>query len=129
MLQIDPTDAIPIWRQIEEGIRRMVALGSLPAGEVVPSVRDLARDLRVNPATVSKAYQRLTDGGVLTVKRGEGTFVSETAPTMRKSERRSVVREGAEKFAVHALTLGASVEEAVEELEAAFERISKGGKR
>lgn len=128
MLQVDPTDAVPIWRQIEEGIRRMVALGNLPAGEMVPSVRDLARDLRVNPATVSKAYQRLTDGGILTVKRGEGTFVSDSAPAMRKSERRGAVRESAEKFAVHAITLGATLEEAVEELESAFARIN-GGKR
>lgn len=128
MLQVDPTDAVPIWRQIEEGIRRMVALGNLPAGEMVPSVRDLARDLRVNPATVSKAYQRLTDGGILTVKRGEGTFVADSAPSMRKSERRGAVRDGAEKFAVHAITLGATLQEAVEELESAFARIN-GGKR
>lgn len=128
MLQVDPTDAVPIWRQIEEGIRRMVAIGNLPAGEMVPSVRDLARDLRVNPATVSKAYQRLTDGGILVVKRGEGTYVSDSAPAMRKSERRGAIRGEAEKYAVHAITLGATLDEAVEELQSAFARMD-GGKR
>jgi GntR family transcriptional regulator len=69
-LRVDPRDAVPIWRQIEDGVRRLVAAGALSPGATVPSVRDLARDLRVNPATVSKAYQRLTDAGVLEVRRG-----------------------------------------------------------
>ena len=79
-LRVDPGDAVPIWRQIEEGLRRMVASRALPPGSPVPSVRDMARELRVNPATVSKAYQRLVDAGILAVKRGEGTFVAEGAP-------------------------------------------------
>src|SRR5947209_2867682 len=62
-LRIDPQDPRPIWRQIEETVRHLVASGSLAAGTGVPSVRDLARELQVNPATVSKAYQRLTDAG------------------------------------------------------------------
>jgi DNA-binding transcriptional regulator YhcF (GntR family) len=68
-LRIDPADPRPIWRQIEESVRHLVASGALVAGAPVPSVRDLARDLQVNPATVSKAYQRLTDAGV---RRGSG---------------------------------------------------------
>ena len=67
-LQIDAASAIPIWNQIEDGLRRLVASGTLAANAAVPSVRDLARDLQVNPATVSKAYQRLTDGGVLSTE-------------------------------------------------------------
>ena len=63
MLSVDPRDARPIWRQIEDGMRRLVASGALPVGTAVPSVRELARELRINPATVSKAYQRLTADG------------------------------------------------------------------
>ncbi len=70
MLRIDPSDPRPIWRQIEEAVRYLVASGALPSGESVPSVRDLVKDLQVNPATVFKAYQRLTDQGVLVVRRG-----------------------------------------------------------
>ena len=66
MFDIHPTNASPIWLQIEEGVRRMITLGSLVPGDVVPSVRDLAKTLRVNPNTVARAYQRLTDAGVLT---------------------------------------------------------------
>ena len=67
MFDINPTHPSPIWLQIEEGIRRMITLGSLTPGGAVPSVRDLARTLRVNPNTVARAYQRLSDAGVLNV--------------------------------------------------------------
>ena len=83
-LHIDPRDARPIWRQIEEGVQHLVARGALPAGALVPSVRDLARELQVNPATVSKAYQRLTDAGVLAVRRGDGTYVSDAPPILTR---------------------------------------------
>jgi len=64
MLQLDPTDAVPIWRQIEVGVQLLIASGKLAAGAPVPSVRDLARELQVNPATVSKAYQRLVEAEI-----------------------------------------------------------------
>ncbi|MGK2860133.1 MAG: GntR family transcriptional regulator [Thermoanaerobaculia bacterium] len=123
MLKIDPTDAVPIFRQIDDEIRRLIAVGSLPPGGAIPSVRDLARELRVNPATVAKAYQKLTDAGVLTVKRGEGTFVADTMPTSRKSERREAIRAAAEKYAGTAMTIGASLEEATDEVDTAWSRI------
>lgn len=126
-LRIDPGDARPIWRQIEEGVQHLVARGVLPAGAPVPSVRDLARDLQVNPATVSKAYQRLTDAGVLAVKRGEGTFVSETPPAASDSRRNQRLFEEATRYASLAATLGATRAEAVETLEAAWTTLGNGG--
>ena len=87
-LRVDPRDATPIWRQIEEGLRRLVASGALAPGTGVPSVREMAADLRINPATVAKAYQRLTDAGVLAVRRGEGTFVAEFPPSLPKGSAR-----------------------------------------
>src|ERR1043165_8812821 len=98
-LRIDPGDPRPIWRQIEESVRHLVAAGTLPPGTAVPSVRDLARDLQVNPATVSKAYQRLTDAGVLTVKRGEGTYVSDSPPELSYRERGKRLLQGAVRYA------------------------------
>lgn len=125
-LRVDPRDAAPIWRQIEEGLRRLVASRALPAGSPVPSVRDLARDLRVNPATVSKAYQRLVDAGVLAVRRGEGTFVTDAPPVLRKQARKELLHEPALRFAALALTAGASLEDSVEALSRAWERLQKG---
>src|SRR5215472_3809522 len=98
-LRIDPSDPRPIWRQIEEGVRNLVASGMLPAAAAVPSVRDLARELQVNPATVSKAYQRLTVGGVLAVRRGDGTYVADAPPALPEEVRRARLREGAARYA------------------------------
>jgi len=129
LLRVNPAEAAPIWRQIEEGVRRLVASGQLRPGLSVPSVRDLARDLRVNPATVSKAYQHLSDAGILEVRRGEGTFVAEVPPAMRKTERREALREGAERYASLGLTIGASRGDASEELDRAWENLGSGVKR
>jgi len=125
-LRIDPADAVPLWSQIEEGVRRLVASGSLAPGDAVSSVRDLARSLRVNPATVSKAYQRLVDAGILEVKRGEGTYVSSSPPLTTRAERARELGESARRYTTVALTLGASREEAVDALKAAW---SDGGRR
>jgi len=125
-LRIDPRDARPIWRQIEEGVQHLVARGALASGSAVPSVRDLARDLQVNPATVFKAYQRLTDAGVLTVRRGEGTFVATAPPLMSDTGRSDRLREEAVRYASVAVTLGASREEALAVLDGAWRSLKDG---
>ena len=121
-LRIDPSSATPIWSQIEDGVRRLVASGALKPGAAVPSVRDLAKDLRINPATVAKAYQRLTDGGVLTVRRGDGTYVADAPPAMSKAERARILRDAAGRFADLASTLGVAREEAEDALRAAWKK-------
>jgi len=123
-LHVDPTDAVPIWKQIEHGVSRLIASGALPAGASVPSVRDLSGELRVNPATVAKAYQRLCDTGVLVVRRGEGTYVADGLPPMGRAERQKILGDGASRYAVVALTLGAPLVEAIDELEAAWKRLA-----
>jgi GntR family transcriptional regulator len=119
-LAINPSDAAPIWRQIEEGLRRLVGSGALGPGAAVPSVREMAADLRVNPATVAKAYQRLADVGVFTVRRGEGTFVAASPPPVPRAERVKVLRDGAVRYGSLAVTLGTPCEEAVETLRQAW---------
>lgn len=129
MFDINPTTAAPIWRQIEEGMRRMISLGTLTPGAPVPSVRELAQHLRVNPNTVARAYQRLTDAGVFAVRRGEGTFVAEAPVQLRKSERNETLREAAAGYAGTALSVGASLEEAAGELEHAYDRLMREHRR
>lgn len=130
-IQVLPADPRPIWSQIEEGLRRLLASGSLAPGDTVPSVRELATDLRINPATVSKAYQRLVGAGLLEVRRGDGTYVSATPPAVRKSEQTRVIRQAAMNFASVAITHGAELETAREALEAAWDELSsnEGGNR
>ncbi len=123
-IPVQPADPRPIWSQIEEGLRRLLASGSLAPGDSVPSVRELATDLRINPATVSKAYQRLVGAGLLEVRRGDGTYVSAAPPAVRKSEQTRLIRQAAMTFASLAITHGAELETARESLEQAFEELS-----
>src|SRR6266508_3145573 len=129
MFDIKPADAAPIWRQIEEGMRRLITVGALTPGAPVPSVRDLARDLRVNPATVSRAYQRLPEAGVLSVKRGDGTYVADEPAKLKKSERHELLRDAAARYASAAISAGIELDEAVEELESAYQRLGREQRR
>mgnify|MGYP001815621343 CR=1 FL=1 len=121
LLDIDPAAAAPIWRQISDGMRRLVASGALPAGTAVPSVRELARELRVNPATVAKAYQRLSDAGVLMVKRGEGTFVAERPPDQVAGDRQQILADSAGRFVAVARTVQSSRDEALGAVQEAWD--------
>ena len=127
VLDIDPAAAAPIWRQIEDGMRRLVAAGRLPAGTVVPSVRELAKVLRVNPATVSKAYRRLTDAGLLTVRRGEGTFVAELSTVALAGLQRRLLADGAAAYIRVAASVGADRDDAVQALEEGWQTGAEGG--
>jgi len=129
MFAINPSDPDPIWRQIEDGVRRLVALGALTPGASVPSVRDLARDLRVNPNTVARAYQRLAERGVLTVRRGEGTYVADDPARPRKAEKHGMLRDAAVRYARAAIAAGADADEACDELQAAFDRLVREHRR
>ena len=127
-LRIDPSDSTPIWSQIEESLRRLVASGALAPGAPVPSVRDLARELSINPATVAKAYQRLAEAGVLAVRRGDGTYVAESPPSIPREKRHKALREGAVRYASLAATLGAALAETSEELKAAWKHLGAARK-
>jgi len=113
-------------------VRHLVASGALRPGDPLPSVRDLAREQRINPNTVAKAYQRLAEAGVLESRRGEGTFVAERPPAMPAAEKTRLLRESATRLAMLAVNLGATRAEAVSALQAAWpedEPTSKGGRR
>jgi GntR family transcriptional regulator len=128
-LRLDDRDPTPLWKQLELGVRRLLASGALAPGHPMTSVRDLAQELGVNPATVSKAYQRLTEAGVLEVRRGEGTFVSATPPARGHADRGRELAEAAERCAVVGLNLGADVEQAVDHLRRAYARLQQASSR
>ncbi len=112
----------PIWKQIEETIRRVISSRQLRSGDPVPSVRQLARRLSVTPNTVERAYQRLITAGVLVSRRGRGTFVAEIADGS-VSGREQMLQEAAMRFAAVASAVGAPLDEAVDELAAAYRRL------
>jgi GntR family transcriptional regulator len=123
-LRVDPTLPTPIWSQIEEGVRHLVSTGGLGPGSALPSVRDLAREQRINPNTVAKAYQRLAAAGLVEARRGEGTFVAERPPVLSAAARARVLREGAERFAALAVTIGATADDAAAALRETWPKAS-----
>jgi GntR family transcriptional regulator len=129
-IRVNPALPVPIWSQIEDGVRQLVAAGALGPGEAMPSVRDLARSERINPNTAAKAYQRLVEAGVLETRRGEGTFVAERPPAMPAAERARTLKDGALRYASLAVNLGATRAEAATVLTAAWpDGDDKGGRR
>ena len=126
-LQVDSRDPRPLWRQIEEGLEQLVGAGTLGAGAAVPSVRELAQQLQVNPATVAKAFQQLVERGVLESRRGAGTFVVELPPALRAAERRERLVEAATRLASVAATTGAGGTEAHAALDTALGRVALKG--
>ena len=127
-LHIDTRDPRPIWRQIEEGIVELVGAGVLEQSAPLPSVRDLARELRINPNTVAKAYQRLVEQGLVETRRGEGTFVAAAPPSLTAADRRERLIGAATRLACVAGTLGANEEEVHVALDEALRRLARGSK-
>jgi GntR family transcriptional regulator len=89
---VRPDSTIPIYEQIAAQVVFGVAAGDPPPGELVPSVRDLAQRLVVNPNTVARAYQDLERLGILETKRGRGMEVTSDAPSLCDARRREIVR-------------------------------------
>ena len=86
LIFIDPDDETPIYAQIERGIRAAIASGRLHLGDQLPTVRQLAVDLRVNANTVARVYAELERAGVLETRRGVGSFVSTGRAAARPAE-------------------------------------------
>lgn len=75
LVSLDPADATPIYAQVERGLRAAIAAGRLKPGDQLPTVRELAVDLRVNANTIARVYSELERAGVFETRRGVGTFV------------------------------------------------------
>ena len=87
-VSIDLRDRTPIYIQLERGLRAAIAVGRLRAGDQLPTVRQLAGDLRVNANTVARVYSELERAGVLETRRGVGSFVSATRAQARPRRER-----------------------------------------
>ena len=90
-ISISVTDGVPIYRQIVNQVKYLVASGLLRPGEELPAIRTLALQLKVTPNTIVKAYGELETAGVAYSRRGSGTFVSEERPQLALRERRRII--------------------------------------
>src|ERR671918_1564005 len=78
IVTIDSRDATPIYAQLERGLRAAIATGRLKPGDQLPTVRQLAVDLRINANTVARVYMELERAGVIETRRGVGSFITAT---------------------------------------------------
>ena len=98
LVAIDPEDSRPVFRQIVDEVERSAATGVLKGDDPLPPVRDLARQLKINPNTVQQAYRELVRDGTAYVRRGVGTFVSRTDRRLTDARRAVVARQIAARF-------------------------------
>ncbi|MFZ5842195.1 MAG: GntR family transcriptional regulator [Pseudomonadota bacterium] len=82
------SEEAPIYRQLRERIVQLILEGALAAGDALPSVRQVAADYRINPLTVSKAYQELSEENIVEKRRGLGLYVNEGAREKLKTQLR-----------------------------------------
>ncbi len=104
---INPHSGVPVYRQIMDQVRYQLAAGTLAPGQQLPSIRELAHTLAVNPATIAKAYSELEHDGVIELQRGRGAFIHAHPPAMPRDQRRQRLRTLAERMAVEARQTGA----------------------
>jgi GntR family transcriptional regulator len=113
-LRISASDGIPIYLQIVNQVKYLVASGRLVAGEELPPIRVLAEQLLVNPNTVARAYRELEAAGVVEKRRTAGTFVAETGSPLARRERVRIITERVDALLAEARQLGIELEEVVE---------------
>ena len=119
--RIFPSSGVPIYRQLMEQVRAQMAGGALRTGEMLPSVRQVAEDLQVNPMTVSKAYSLLEREGLVELVRGQGMRVREPAASGSLKDRLATLAPLLEQVATRAFHLGLPAEKVLAELTAKLE--------
>ena len=129
LLHVDPLAAEPLFEQVVAQVKGAVARGDLKPGDKLPSVRELARELRINPNTVARAYRELEGSGVIATRRGAGCFVKEGASALKHSERKRRLAELLNKAVTEAWHLGFSADEIRSALDEHLGEVRfKGGK-
>ncbi len=128
LIQIDDKDPRPIYQQIVDEVRRALVTGSLGAEDPLPSVRQLAGQLKVNPNTVQQAYRALERMGVVYVRRGQGTFVAELRGGTAR-ERKALASSLAKRALQEAYRNGIGAEELIEAIEKAARSAGKRASR
>ncbi len=117
LLHVNPSDELPIYRQIVRQITDAIAGGRIRPGQQLPSHRELAVQLVIAPLTVKKAYDELELAGLIATHRGRGTFVRETLPSVAPSERRERLREAGQRLLSQAALIGVQFDEVLDLLQ------------
>jgi len=117
-MSLDPCSGVPVYRQIIDQVTGGIASGALTPGDQLPTVRQLAVDLAINPNTVIRAYGELEIRGVLETEQGTGTFISQQKVRRDDAERQRSLNQLIGDFIARAGSAGFTVEELIEQLQA-----------
>jgi GntR family transcriptional regulator len=113
-IHISTTDGVPIYLQIVNQVKYLVAAGRLAPGEELPPIRTLAERLVVNPNTVARAYRELEAEGVVEKRRTAGTYVSGAGPRLNRRERLKILAQRVDALLAEARQLDIAVAEVVD---------------
>jgi GntR family transcriptional regulator len=105
-IRISSTDGLPIYRQIVQQIKLLVASGRLATGDELPPIRRLAEDLVINPNTVARAYRELESAGILESRQGSGTRVASNGSPLNQREKNRLLMERIDALLAEARQLG-----------------------
>ncbi len=110
-IHISPTDGVPIYLQVVNQIRYLVAAGRLVAGEELPPIRVLAEKLVVNPNTIARAYRELEIAGIVEKRRTAGTYITDQGSPLARRERMRILSERIDQLLAEALQMNVSYED------------------
>jgi GntR family transcriptional regulator len=113
-LRIDEADGVPIYLQIVNQVKYLVAARRLAPGEELPAIRVLAEKLTVNPNTVARAYRELEMAGVVEKRRTTGTYVSAGGVKLARRERIRILSERVDGLLAEARQMGVSIDEVID---------------
>ncbi|MBL8724589.1 MAG: GntR family transcriptional regulator [Planctomycetes bacterium] len=123
LIRIDPRSAEPIFEQIVFAVKAALARGTATPGDKLPSVRELARDLAINPNTVVRAYEQLERDGVVVRRQGSGCFLTDRGSELGLVQRRRQLQELLRRAATDAFHLGFTAAEVRTALEQSLEQL------
>ncbi|MCI0741465.1 MAG: GntR family transcriptional regulator [Gemmataceae bacterium] len=113
-LHLSPNDGVPIYLQIVNQVKYLIAAGRLEPGEELPPIRVLAEQLVINPNTVARAYRELEVAGLVTKRRTAGTYVSDAGSPLARRERVKILTERIDALLAEARQLGVDLEQILE---------------
>ncbi len=116
-IYIQARDGVPIYLQVMQQIKYLIASGRLEPGEELPSIRVLAEQLLVNPNTIARAYRELEVAGVVEKRRTAGTYVAESGSPLARKERLKLLKERIDQLLVEAFQMRFDLDEALKQLQ------------
>ena len=126
LFHIDYNSSQPIYQQVIEQIKLSVVNGGIKPGDRMPSIRELAKTLKINPTTTARIYNELAHEGVLILRQGQGAFVAPKVVSLASDEIHRIVSEYARKMLVEGLRLGLTREEIDIIVDVEYRNIQKG---